>query len=1536
MLTEWVDTLVHNRYSILEQLYKSAYFGDLVSAVEKDTDRSVWLFRLPAHIVSFIGHEQIKLRAHLFQDPALPMVRVEEVYPSQEGTYVAYEPIPGAKPLLEYIEGKPLAVILEVLKRLSDAIAILHERTLWHGGIVPQYVFVTTSGEVRLLTMLSDSPYAFFNAVGTDPQIQYFAPETLTMNPLDARTDIYNLGVLFYYALTHKFPFNELDSAIWAPSRLNEHVPPPLDRLVLKMINAKPTKRFQWIGQVIDELTRLLGSYNAMNPTQGRTYGSERLFSAEFTGREEEVARLWAFNEQVLNGKNPTILVTGQKGAGRKRLIYEASARYLNDISILGCSKFPNAPFAAVEEIALKLFRVCFGVPKMESVGRHWVNILGVLMPRVAADNKDMMQEELRQDLEQKDLPALLLEFFAECLIAFGQPMIFEIYGAHMLDEDSVWFFKKLLSNENIKLGLLGMCEDASPTALMLFADQLDVEPMPLEQMRDCVMSRFGDASFLDDDFINWLAHHARGSMAVVFNLLEYLADTRQIYLERYVWHMVPESVDKLNIPESMESMIFHRVKKMSSQALEFCQALSLFQGAFVLEAITKAVDMPSIEESLAVLQSLIDRGVLLHHINHYRFASNNIKQYIYESIPLQKRRHLHRRLANCMREIRSKEYAEMAYHFAEAGEWKLAIHQSAVGAKSYYRQNQLTDAELMIRQAIDLYRHLPNRTCPNSFYLFHARVLKQQGALEAAANVYRDLYARTGLMRVMASLTLVYVNMGHYDLITPYVPMAEEHLKNPRLASKARLQLMVMLGMYNIDKGNYQFILDLEKYQQEHGGELRKQLSVREYIGWLYNLHVMLHYVPDVSWEDRASYLHEAASLAEHYNYPQTLIGIYNCFAIGLQETDPRKAKDYYLQSASLAAELGDKSKESSAYINLVESYRMLGDMYHSYRYIEKAREIGATIFKHTDTYLLKHEIEHFLFIEDYDKAMRVIRELTRTAKLMKYSKMRDYAFLYRFRWHVEQGHRRQTDRMWPVVERICKNRRYDIEHQFLRGYYYLQKKRYEDVVEEFSELMKETNVATEIRIKRHLLYLEALLQVGRWHEGLELANELQNLIHTTGYVGYLARSHFYLGRLYQLTHQFVHANLNYKRALMWFRKLNQQSRLLEMDRLMNQTNMDMMRVADVFLDRMKKDIQVTDQKSVDKIATAGVQLKGWARTIINERQEMIETLTDNEILLDAIRRVSSSIMIKTVCESLGSVVFENLLFDHIHFKVRITADRSETIHLDEQMQGVRQINPSVHTLFDSVAETERAIEVEERGTYLLAIPIFSHDQQVMAVMVLEKLSLQSPFTARDKRFLTNISQLVSSNVENAIMYEVMITDNLTGLYLRNYFEKRLNEEFTKVQRYSIDLSYLMIDLDNFSKINNQFGHAEGDRALRIVAKTLLKSVRNVDIVGRYGGEELIVILPNTPGNSARVVAERILNNLRNINIEGNRYQITASIGVSSSDMDRPIDWGDLAEKADQAETHAKRTGKNRVICYWEMNDSERQMAVENPVTRT
>jgi diguanylate cyclase (GGDEF)-like protein len=158
--------------------------------------------------------------------------------------------------------------------------------------------------------------------------------------------------------------------------------------------------------------------------------------------------------------------------------------------------------------------------------------------------------------------------------------------------------------------------------------------------------------------------------------------------------------------------------------------------------------------------------------------------------------------------------------------------------------------------------------------------------------------------------------------------------------------------------------------------------------------------------------------------------------------------------------------------------------------------------------------------------------------------------------------------------------------------------------------------------------------------------------------------------------------------------------------------------------------------------------------------------------------------------------------------------------------------------------------------------------------------------------------------------------TDELTGLHNRRSLLHRLKFETARAKRFRSPLSAVMIDLDHFKQINDEHGHAAGDLVLANVGRLLRESVRVIDVPGRYGGEELCVILPNTPLEGACKFAETLRFKLEaQLHYAGPRQlQVTASIGVGSFDHMEIADAESLLRQADAAMYRAKRAGRNRV----------------------
>ncbi|MDD5070515.1 MAG: diguanylate cyclase [Candidatus Omnitrophica bacterium] len=184
---------------------------------------------------------------------------------------------------------------------------------------------------------------------------------------------------------------------------------------------------------------------------------------------------------------------------------------------------------------------------------------------------------------------------------------------------------------------------------------------------------------------------------------------------------------------------------------------------------------------------------------------------------------------------------------------------------------------------------------------------------------------------------------------------------------------------------------------------------------------------------------------------------------------------------------------------------------------------------------------------------------------------------------------------------------------------------------------------------------------------------------------------------------------------------------------------------------------------------------------------------------------------------------------------------------------------------------------------------------------------------------YFSQFSKLLSLCVERISLYEKLqelsINDGLTDTYNRRYVMLRYIEEFKRAQKFSLNLSFLMIDIDYFKKINDSYGHLVGDVVLREVANIIKENIREIDFVARYGGEEFSVILPETDRAGAIMVAERIRAKISVQKIKAFDEVVTSTISVGVSSFPENTLHSDvLIEIADKSLYKAKLSGRNRV----------------------
>jgi diguanylate cyclase (GGDEF)-like protein len=170
----------------------------------------------------------------------------------------------------------------------------------------------------------------------------------------------------------------------------------------------------------------------------------------------------------------------------------------------------------------------------------------------------------------------------------------------------------------------------------------------------------------------------------------------------------------------------------------------------------------------------------------------------------------------------------------------------------------------------------------------------------------------------------------------------------------------------------------------------------------------------------------------------------------------------------------------------------------------------------------------------------------------------------------------------------------------------------------------------------------------------------------------------------------------------------------------------------------------------------------------------------------------------------------------------------------------------------------------------------------------------------------------------EHKTAYErLSITDELTGLYNSRHFYEQLQAEMQRSLRYGRRLSVLLLDIDDFKKHNDSFGHIEGDRVLRRLGKLISSVLRENDSGYRYGGEEFTVILPETSDSQAEVVAERIRADFKAVEFEPDGTMVTKTLSAGVAEYGSQDDIATLIKKADQAMYLAKRRGKDQVAVY-------------------
>jgi len=348
-----------------------------------------------------------------------------------------------------------------------------------------------------------------------------------------------------------------------------------------------------------------------------------------------------------------------------------------------------------------------------------------------------------------------------------------------------------------------------------------------------------------------------------------------------------------------------------------------------------------------------------------------------------------------------------------------------------------------------------------------------------------------------------------------------------------------------------------------------------------------------------------------------------------------------------------------------------------------------------------------------------------------------------------------------------------------------------------------------------------------------------------------------------------------------------------------------------------------------------------------IEQRRRIERQGEKMQVLYHLTKMMSESVLHEAEVELSPSHVFDHLFTSEASSIKRLITNQRTSVYRVETLADEMRI---VHEKSDSLMEPEKIYHMAEPGLLqeivrscqgvrfsnlsrlsgayvtwrigyqsLMAQPVLLDDETAYVLVMFRTAG--EPFQDRDERLLkllVNAFEITLKNLQlrNRIQAQA-IKDGLMGIFNHRYMKIKLEEEMARSKRYDSPLSMIIADVDYFKKFNDTHGHLLGDKVLKEIALILMDSVRETDIVARYGGEELAILLPETPLQAACEVAERIRRNVAKQAFTGKEQQqvaLSVSIGVSCLDQEPELEPSELIIRTDTALYRAKHQGRNQI----------------------
>lgn len=640
-----------------------------------------------------------------------------------------------------------------------------------------------------------------------------------------------------------------------------------------------------------------------------------------------------------------------------------------------------------------------------------------------------------------------------------------------------------------------------------------------------------------------------------------------------------------------------------------------------------------------------------------------------------------------------------------------------------------------------------------------------------------------------------------------------------------------------------------------------RNELSVRIFAEFsiIYTIMLFQYFPEQEAWA--SALLNKLESLLQTSQHIDLLINLFNCYIF---HSNVHLSRTYNQRQLETSRRYGYTTKEQLSCINGMELSVFHGDLAGFRYHLAQLQQTGNVKRWDLQEQLLMHQLLYACEWEDWRTFAEITSQLARK-QLTDFSQQQQALYesyaAYRRRQPLPEPFK------WPLQNEFSL---------FQDGLYLADTGEIAAAMHAF----KQSIAMNGYRLQSGWAYRELIcLMIAQDSPDTELwLNRFEEFILNYGY-------QLFWPDLYRANAAWSLKRENAQRAMLYLRRAINGYQLIEKTGLQVQLGHELKRIVNPAL-----------PETVQKWGNDPMLAQ-----LITEREQFLHQSLDLSVIIQLSQQVTKSLELSSTIQRLVHALFEYFPIQRLSICYRLnyltetdTYSASGLIDDDELFR----------------------FQIAKRKLACRRYTLYQRDQQAITL---------EAYTAKiDGNELSHMEQFLSfikPHIANTLLYTEMMIDDLTGFYQRRYFIERLTQEFGVAKLYGLDLSLIMIDLDNFRRVN-EYGHQEGDKVLKEIAALVRSLLRKNDIPGRYGGEEMLLILPKTDGKVALKLAREIRQVIEESFAFGRPYVVTASIGVSSLETCNAASVDELIRLADDAEISAKTTGKNKVVAAWQSTE--------------